>query len=137
MTTEETIDRLQKSVRRQRLGLIGVGLGLAAAIFLGMAEQAPNHLSLDGLTITKDGKPRIVMGTDEDDGGVGLAFLDTHGVARIAIGTGEKSDCGLMILDKNEAPRVVMGDGPDGTGVMLIGAGLIEVPMPPGSGTKN
>lgn len=130
MTIEDRIARLELRIRRQRLGMIGMGLGLACALSLGMAQQTPKELVVDSLVIMKDGKPRIVMGTNKDDGGVGIAMLDLKGIARVAIGTDPRGDGGLVIMDRKESPRVVMGSAPAGSGIMLIGAGLTEVPMP-------
>jgi hypothetical protein len=130
MTIEDRIARLELRTRRQRLGLIGMGLAFAGALFLGMAQQTSKELVLDSLVIMKDGNPRIVMGTNKDDGGVGIAMLDLKGIARVAIGTDAKGDGGLVIMDKKESPRVVMGSAPAGSGIMLIGGGLIEIPMP-------
>jgi hypothetical protein len=130
MIIEDRIARLELRIRRQRLGMIGMGLGLACALSLGMAQQTPKGLVVDSLVIMKDGKPRIVMGTNQDDGGVGIAMLDLKGIARVAMGTDAKGDGGLVIMDKKESPRILVGSGPDGAGIMLIGAGLIEVPMP-------
>jgi hypothetical protein len=177
MTTEERIASLELRLRRQRLGMIGMGVAFAGALFLGMAQQTSKDLVLDSLVIMKDGKPRVVMGTNKDDGGVGIAMLDPNGVpqlaisvdeqgdgglvimkdgkpriamgvgkdegsvgitmldhkgvARLATGTDAKGDGGMVIMDDGESPRIVMGSGPQGTGIMLIGAGMTEVPMPP------
>lgn len=131
MTLEEKVATLESRLRRQRLGMAGLGLGLAAALFLGMAPQTPKDMALESLTIMKDGKPRIVLGTNEKDGGVGIAFLDLAGKARIAMGTDAKGDGGMVIMDKNESPNIVMGSGMQGSGIMLIGASLTEFPAAP------
>lgn len=132
MQIEEQIESLQRHVRCQRLGLYAMGLGLVSLLALGMAEPRPKEMTLESLVITsKDGTPRIAMGTNEKNGGVGIAMLDTKGVARIAMGTDVKGDGGIVIMDKTESPKIMMGSGPDGAGIMLIGAGLTEVPGMP------
>ena len=135
-TLEEKVVALESRLRRQRFGMIGMGLGLAAALFLGMTQQTPRELTLDNLTLTdglmilKDDKPRVFIGTNEENGDVGIGVLDLQGKARVALGTDAKGDGGVAVMDKNEAPRILMGTGPDGAGIMLIGAGLTEIPMP-------
>lgn len=130
MNTEERIATLEQRLRRQRLGMAGMGLGLAVALFLGMAQQAPKEIELEGLTITKDGKPRVVMGTNED-GGVGFGLMDGNGVVRLAMGfEAGKNDVGLAIMDTKEQARILMGDSQAGAGIMLIGAGMTELPAP-------
>ena len=118
------------------MALLGLGLGLTAALLVGMNQQVPKEMTLDNLTIMKglvlmkDGTPRVAIGTNEKDGGVGMAILDLQGNPRIAMGTDTKGDGGMVVMDKDEAPRIMMGSGPDGAGIMLIGAGLTEMPAP-------
>ena len=128
MTTTEHITKLETSLRRQRLAITGLGLGLLATIAIGMNTPSPTALTIESLIITKDGQPRIAMGTNEKDGGVGIAFLDNKGVARVAMGTDIKGDGGIAVLDEKEAPRILMGSGADGTGIMVIGGGVTELP---------
>jgi hypothetical protein len=109
------------------------GVGIAMLDPNGVPQLA---ISVDeqgdgGLVIMKDGKPRIAMGVGKDEGSVGITMLDHKGVARLATGTDAKGDGGMVIMDDGESPRIVMGSGPQGTGIMLIGAGMTEVPMPP------
>ena len=132
MQIEEQLVTLHRQVRRQRLGLYAMGLGLVSLLALGMAQPQPKEMTLESLVITsQDGTARIAMGTNEKDGGVGIAMLDTKGVARVAMGTDVKGDGGLMIMDKTESPKIMMGSGPDGAGIMLIGADLTVVSAMP------
>ena len=136
MTIEEKVAVLETRIRRQQLGMTGLCLGFAVALFLGMTQQAPKEMELEGLTITKDGKPRVVMGTNED-GGVGFGLMDGNGVLRLAMGfEATKNDIGLAIMDAKEQARILMGDSPAGAGIMLIGAGLTELPVPAEPGKK-
>lgn len=128
MTTTEHITKLETSLRRQRMAITGLGLGLLATIAIGMKTPAPTELTIESLIITKDGQPRIAMGTNEKDGGVGMAFLDSKGVARVAMGTDVKGDGGIAVLDAKEATRILMGSGAEGTGIMVIGGGVTELP---------
>ena len=93
--------------------------------FLSLLVTQKIHAS--ELIITKDGQPRIAMGTNEKDGGVGMAFLDSKGVARVAMGTDVKGDGGIAVLDAKEATRILMGSGAEGTGIMVIGGGVTEL----------
>ncbi|MDG2291884.1 MAG: hypothetical protein P8L37_04430 [Phycisphaerales bacterium] len=131
MSTEEKITALESRVRRQQFALAGLGAGLALSLFLGMTQQAPKNMTLENLTINHDGKPRIVMGTNEENGDVGFALLDANGVARIAMGfEANKNDPGIAIMDSKEQARIAMGQSQAGAGIMLIGAGLTEIPIP-------
>ena len=131
MTHEERIIHLESSVRRQRFTMAAMALGLLALSAIGMSTGQPSELTIESLAIMKDGKPRIVMGTNEKDGGVGLAFLDEKGVARLAIGTDVKGDGGLAVMDEKESPRILIGTGAEGTGIMVIGGGVVELPTMP------
>ncbi|MCH2133515.1 MAG: hypothetical protein MK116_07180 [Phycisphaerales bacterium] len=160
MSMEQRVEQLERRIRRHRFGMLAMGLGLGAAVFLGMVQKAPTEMTLEQLIITKDGKARIFIGTDPENGGVGFsvmdpggkdrisfgsdpltgeygfALVDDKGKARIAAGTNPQTGAGIAIMDKNETPRIVLGDGLEGAGVMLIGAGMTEVPMPQQPGKK-
>lgn len=136
MKTSDRITQLETSLRRQRIAIAGLGLGLLATVAIGMNVEVTKELTLEGLTILKDGQPRIVMGTDEQDGGVGLAVLDAQGVSRIALGTDAKGDGGLAVMDAKESPRVLLGSGADGTGIMVVGGAVTEVPAMPADNSK-
>jgi len=132
MDYEAEVNALKKQVRCQRICLFALGFGLVSLIGLGMAGPQNKEMVLENLIITsKDGTPRIMMGTNEEDGGIGLAMLDTKGVARVALGTDVKGDGGMVIMDKDETPKIMMGSGPEGAGIMLIGAGITELPAMP------
>jgi len=132
MTIQAELDVLKRQGRHQRIGLIAMGCGLAALLGLGMSAPQSKEMVLESLVITsKDGTPRIFMGTNEDDGGIGIAAVDTVGKVRVAMGTDIKGDGGFMIMDKNESPKILMGSGPEGAGIMLLGAGITELPAVP------
>ena len=130
MNDQDRIVALESKIRRQGFALAGMGIGLALAVVMGMAQQAPKEMTLEALTITKDGTPRIMLGTNPEDGGVGMAFMDLAGKVRVAIGTDAAGDGGMAVMDKNESPNIVMGSSKDGAGIMLIGASLTEIPTP-------
>lgn len=130
MTIEKKIAALESRIHHQRLGMISMILVLAAALCLGLTQQPPKQMTLEGLTIMKDGKARIAIGTNQKDGSVGIGLLDLQGKIRIAMATDAKGDGGMVVMDKNDVPKILMGSGPDGSGIMLIGASLTEVPMP-------
>ena len=97
-------------------------------MILGMGQDAPKELTLEGLTITKDGKPRVLIGTDAKYGSVGIAFLDSKEKPRLTVGTGENGDAGIILMDANMSPKIIMGSGPQGSGISLMGAALTEIP---------
>ena len=108
-----------------------LALGLAGALAIGMTQPQPSEMSLESLIITHDGKPRIVLGTNPEDGGVGIGCLDLEGKARAIMGTDTKGDGGFAVFDKKESPKILMGDGPGGAGIMIIGGSLTEFPAMP------
>ena len=120
MNTQEKIASLETHIRRQRIGLIGLTLAFGVALLAGMQQSSPQELTVESLTIMQDGKPRIVFGEDEKNGDFGAAFLDMAGKARITIGLNAKSEGGIAVLDKSESPRIVLGDGQQGAGILLF-----------------
>ena len=124
---ENRITALESIVRRQRLALVAGGLLLGGTMILGMGQDAPKELTLEGLTITKDGQPRVLIGTNAKDGSVGIAFLDSKEKPRLTVGTGANDDAGILVMDANQSPKIMMGTGPQGSGISLIGATLTEI----------
>ena len=164
MNTEERINKLESRVRRQRLGMAITGLGMITLLAMGMNEQAPKKMALEELTIltsegrpgvivgtnermdgrtgqitifTADGNPGIMIGTNEKDGGYGLGVMDANMKARVILGVDAKDDPGMGVLDSNESPKIMMGSDKDGSGIMLIGATIMELPAPPAAPDKK
>ncbi|MBG80410.1 MAG: hypothetical protein CMJ39_06860 [Phycisphaerae bacterium] len=131
MTLGEKVAVLETRLRRQRIGMIGMALGLAGTLFIGMAQKAPTEMSLEGLTIMKDGKPRIALGTNPADGNIGIGIMDAEGKVRLGMGTDQAGGIGIAIMDSMGAPRVVIGESAQGAGIMLMGATLTELPAMP------
>lgn len=131
MSFDERIATLESTVRRQRFAMLAVGLAAAAAVGLGMGQDDPKELTLEGLTIVKDGKPRLVLGTNPVDQSVGLALLDERGKPQASLGQDPKGDVGFIVLDRNAAPKVIIGTGTMGSGIVLMGATLTELPPVP------
>lgn len=136
MNHDDRITALESTVRRQRRTMIAGGLLLGGAMILGMGQDAPKELTLEGLTITDDGKPRVLIGTNRADGSVGIAFLDSKEKPRLTVGTGVNGDAGILIMDAKQSPKIVMGTGPQGSGISLIGATLTEI-APQGAEDAN
>ena len=131
MNTEERIAALESRLRTQRFALVGMGLGLAVALGLGMTQEASKKMTLEQLVITKDGVPRVVIGTNPQDGGVGIACLDTKNKARVLLGTDSNGDGGMGFMDEEEMPRIAMGTGDGKAGIQLFGdAGIVTLPEP-------
>lgn len=164
MNTEERMSVLEKCVRRQRFAMAFMGLGMIALLGLGMNQQAPKRMSLEQLTIltsegkpgvilgtnemmdgktgqltvfTAEGRPGVMMGTNEKDGGYGVAVMDSNMKARVILGVDAKDDPGMGVLDSNESPKIMMGSSKDGSGIMLIGASIMELPAPPAAPDKK
>ena len=74
-------------------------------------------MTLEGLTITHAGRPRIVMGTHEA-GGVGVAFLDPDEGPRVTIGTDDEDESGIAIPDARHTPKIAIDSGPQGSGIV-------------------
>ena len=137
MNLEEKVATLETRLQRQRIGMIGMALGLAGAFFLGMTQKAPTEMALEGLTIMKDGKPRIALGTNPADGSVGIGMMDINGKMRMGFGTDPAGGIGMAIMNKAGSPRIVIGDNAQGAGVMLMGATLTELPAMPAQPDKK
>ena len=164
MNTEERMSALEKCVRRQRFTMAFMGLGMIALLGLGMNQQAPKRMSLEQLTIltsegkpgvvvgtneemdgktgqitifTAEGKPGIMIGTNEKDGGYGLGVMDANMKARVILGIDAKDDPGMGLLDSKESPKIMMGSDKDGSGIMLFGASIMELPAPPAATDKK
>ncbi len=164
MNTDERMTVLETRVRRQRLGMAFMGLGMIALLGLGMNQQAPKKMSLEQLTIltsegkpgvilgtnemmdgktgqitifTAEGRPGVMMGTNEKDGGHGVAVMDSNMKARVILGVDAKDDPGMAVLDSNESPTIMIGSGKEGSGIMLFGASIMELPAPPAASDKK
>ncbi|MCH2139269.1 MAG: hypothetical protein MK074_09505 [Phycisphaerales bacterium] len=128
MSTEDRIAVLEARLNRQRWWTLALALACVGAFTAGMGQDAPKTMQLDRLEIMHKGKVAIGMGLN-DKGQVGMAFMDPNtGKARIALGVDAKSEAGIVVMDKQEKPRIVLGDGAQGAGIVLIGAGMLELP---------
>lgn len=109
MNTTQRLERLERTVRRQRvaIGLILAGLGLA--VLGGMQELPVTELALRKLVIVDDkGRERIVAeGGTKEPGVATLAHLDEHGIPRIFTGTFPGGTASLMVADKLGKGRLV------------------------------
>lgn len=164
MDMNKRLSVLEGRVRRQRLGMAVMGLGIITLLGLGMNQQSPKKMTLEELTIlnskgkpgvvvgtndkmdgrtgqiivfTAEGEPGIVIGTNEKDGGYGLGIMDANMKARVILGIDDKDEGGIGVLDSNESPKIMMGSGKDGSGIMLIGGSIMELPAPPAASDKQ
>ena len=121
MNTEHRLDRLERTVRRQR-GLIGILLaGAALALLGGMQDLPVTELSLRKLVIVDDrGLDRIVIeGGTKESGVATLAHLDDQGIPRIFSGTFPGGTASMTLADRLGRGRLVAGTYPGGSASMV------------------
>lgn len=121
MNTEQRLDRLERTVRRQRT-LIGILLAAAVAATLGAMQELPvTELSLRKLTIVDDrGLNRIVIeGGTKEPGVATLAHLDEQGIPRIFSGTFPGGTASMTLADRLGRGRLVAGTYPGGSASMV------------------
>ena len=96
---------------------------------------------MDGKTgqltvFTAEGRPGVMMGTNEKDGGYGVAVMDSN-MSAVILGVDAKDDPGMGVLDSNESPKIMMGSSKDGSGIMLMSASIMELPASPAAPDKK
>jgi len=95
MTIDQRLDRLERTVRRQRMILGAVGLGGLAALTMALAPATPGTIDAQAIRIVDaSGKPRILIGapapTDgrlrKDAGSASIVVLGPDGADRLILG---------------------------------------------------
>lgn len=121
MTHEHRLERLERTVRRQRLAIGGILAGLALALLGGMQDLPVTELSLRKLVIVDDmGRERIVAeGGTKESGVATLAHLDDHGIPRIFMGTFPGGTATMTLADRLGQGRLVAGTFPGGSASMV------------------
>lgn len=95
---DQRLDRLERTVRRQRLILGMVGLGGAAALLMALAPAAPGTIEAQAIRIVDAaGKPRILIG----------APPPTDGRQRK-----DAQTASIVVLGPDGADRLVLGEQP-------------------------
>ncbi|MCH2173974.1 hypothetical protein MK489_24600 [Myxococcota bacterium] len=117
MTTEQRFQRLETSLRRQKIVTGSLSLTLVSVFSMGLVTSpaVPDELVINKLTILDDqGRARIVAET-EDDGTVLLAHYDANAKPRIAAATMPNGKTEIRHYDPNGKIRIKTGTDPDGT----------------------
>lgn len=98
MAIDQRLDRLERTVRRQRLLLGGVGLGGAAALLMALAPAAPGTIEAQAIRIVDaSGKPRILIGAPPPADGRQRKDAQT---------------ASIVVLGPDGADRLVLGEEP-------------------------
>lgn len=97
-TIDQRLDRLERTIRRQRLILGAMGLGGAAASLMALAPASPGTIDAQAIRIVDaSGKPRILIG----------AAPPTEGRQRKDVQTAS-----IVVLGPDGADRLVLGEEP-------------------------
>ncbi|WP_296613990.1 hypothetical protein [Sphingomonas sp.] len=109
-TINQRLDRLERTVRRQRLMLGAVGLGGAAALSMALAPAAPGTIEAQAIRIVDaSGKPRILIGAPppadgrqrKDAGTASIVVLGPDGADRLVLGEEPP-----VLVDGKTYPRI-------------------------------
>jgi hypothetical protein len=136
LTFEERLERLERrntSLENQnrwlkRAGMLGVvALGTVWLIVPAGAQQAEKVGTIktrEIVLVDDTGKPRLELGVDKN--GAGLEIKDAQGKTRVVVGEGtipgldNNPGAGVWIFDDKERPRVGVGVGKDGVGLVVL-----------------
>ncbi len=112
---DQRLDRLERTVRRQRLALGGVGLAGAAALLMALAPASPGTIDAQAIRIVDaSGKPRIVIGAPPPAGGrqrkdaqtASIVVLGPDGADRLVLGEEP-----AVLVDGKTYPRIASAYG--------------------------
>lgn len=99
MTLEQRLTRLERTVRRQRLGLIALGLGAGSAMLVAATSSRPGTIEARAIRIVDaTGKPRILLG----------APTPAEGRERQ-----DGQTASLVVLGPDGRDRVILGEAPN------------------------
>ena len=135
MSTEHRLERLERTVRRQKV-LIGTLLaGAVVALLGGMQDLPVTELSLRKLIIVDDrGRERIVLeGGTKEPGVATLAHLDDQGIPRIFAGTFPGGTASMTLADRLGQGRLVAGTYPGGSASMVCASNGEAIRMAAGT----
>jgi len=109
-TIDQRLDRLERTVRLQRLMLVAAGLGGAAALSMALAPAAPRTIEAQAIRIVDaSGKPRILIGAPppadgrqrKDAGTASIVVLGPDGADRLVLGEEPP-----VLVDGKAYPRI-------------------------------
>ncbi|MCH2133789.1 MAG: hypothetical protein MK116_08570 [Phycisphaerales bacterium] len=121
MNHEHRLNRLERTLRRQRLAIMALAAGLATTLLMGMQDIPVTELSLRKLTIVDEvGRPRLVAeGGTKEPGVATLAHLDEQGIPRIFAGTFPGGVASVTVADRLGQGRLVAGTYPGGSASLV------------------
>ena len=97
-TIDQRFERLERTVRRQRLALATLGLGGAAALLMALAPASPGTIEAQGIRIVDAaGKPRILIGAPPPAQGRQRQDAQT---------------ASIVVLGPDGADRLILGEEP-------------------------
>ena len=109
-TIDQRFERLERTVRRQRLALAALGLGGAAALLMALAPASPGTIEAQAIRIVDvSGKPRILIGAPppadgrqrKDAGTASIVVLGPDGADRLVLGEEPP-----VLVDGKTYPRI-------------------------------
>ena len=135
MDNEHRITRMERTLRRQRLAILGMGTALAFILLGGMQDLPVTELSLRKLIIVDDeGRPRLVAEAGTKEPGVAtLAHLDDQGIPRIFSGTFPGGAASMTIGDRLGQGRLVAGTYAGGSASLVCASSDERVRMVTGT----
>lgn len=109
-TTEERIARLEASLRRCRIGFLGLLLCVGAGLVVGAGEASDAEqnavLQVRELRVVDDnGRVRIILNGSDDEKAASLEMQDSEGKTRISLSTMPNGMAALFINDRREEVR--------------------------------
>ena len=124
---------LEKRSRLLMRAAVGGAAVAVLAIMVGLREATPEPANSEAVKfgtveareitlVDKNGKIRVAIGVDDD--GAGIDVRDAHGNVRVVIGEGKieglGAGSGAWVFDEQERPRVGLGVGKEGTGLIIL-----------------
>ena len=115
LALDQRLDRLERTVRRQRLALGGVGLAGAAALLMALAPASPGTIDAQAIRIVDaSGKPRILIGAPPPADGrqrkdaqtASIVVLGPDGADRLVLGEEP-----AVLVDGKTYPRIASAYG--------------------------
>ena len=135
MDNEYRITRMERTLRRQRLAILGLGTALAFVFLGGMQDLPVTELSLRKLTIVDEtGRPRLVAeGGTKEPGVATLAHLDNQGIPRIFAGTFPGGTASITVADRLGRGRLVAGTYAGGSASLVAASSEERIRMVTGT----
>ena len=109
-TIDQRFERLERTVRRQRLALAALGLGGAAALLMALAPASPGTIEAQAIRIVDvSGKPRTLSGAPppadarqrKDAGAASIVVRGPDGADRLVLGEEPP-----VLVDGKAYPRI-------------------------------